>query len=454
MWCLNKLESLPNPNPRDYEDQIPRSHSFQIGGDDYRAHQKKVAQNWAGLAPLTGVTLLVFVGRWSHQKGIDLIADLAPRILDRYQNVQMICVGPIIDVFGRLAALKLAKTADLYPGRLYSKPEFTAVPKYVFEACDFVLIPSRDEPFGLVAVEFGRSGALGIGSYVGGLGSMPGWWFPIESSETGHLQDQFWISLELALNSSWLTRLSMRKTSLLQRFPVSNWLSGLKTLYSRVIENNADTVYKITAHKDCHPEPITPLPKSRELLIRSGLPELTYSRDVKILQEKIELYQAEQSRESLVNECAKEDEVLKSQEPTYSIATSSFIKAVINATDVEDSCDFKLLSLGNMSPLMIGSLRFKTKSSCESLSNNESFSNKNGSEVNISTLFDSVSLDAIRKDAIYTVKSFEQFSDQDGQVTAQYKLDLAKLNSHNSIEELCIAETIRNAERAYFWTLR
>ena len=28
---------------------------------------------------------------------------------------------------------------------------------------EFALIPSRDEPFGLVAVEFGRKGALGIG---------------------------------------------------------------------------------------------------------------------------------------------------------------------------------------------------------------------------------------------------------------------------------------------------
>ena len=176
MWCLKKMESLPNPNPRDCEDEVSHSLPAEIESDDYRVTQKQLAQEWAGLAPLTGVTILVFVGRWSHQKGIDLIADLAPRILDRYQNVQMICVGPIIDIHGRLAALKLARTADLYPGRLFAKPEFTAVPKYVFEACDFVLIPSRDEPFGLVAVEFGRSGALGIGSYVGGLGSMPGWY--------------------------------------------------------------------------------------------------------------------------------------------------------------------------------------------------------------------------------------------------------------------------------------
>lgn len=61
-----------------------------------------------------------------------------------------------------------------YPGRVFSKPEFTLLPACVFSGAEFALIPSRDEPFGLVAVEFGRKGALGVGSRVGGLGQMPG----------------------------------------------------------------------------------------------------------------------------------------------------------------------------------------------------------------------------------------------------------------------------------------
>ena len=64
---------------------------------------------------------------------------------------------------------------ELYPDRIYSKPEFTVLPPYLFSGADFALIPSRDEPFGLVAVEFGRKGALGVGSRLGGLGLMPGW---------------------------------------------------------------------------------------------------------------------------------------------------------------------------------------------------------------------------------------------------------------------------------------
>ena len=119
--------------------------------------------------------MFVFVGRWSQQKGVDLIADVFFSILEENPNTQLICVGPIIDLYGKFTALKLEKMMAKYPGRVYSKPEFTILPPYLFSGAEFALIPSRDEPFGLVAVEFGRKGALGVGARVGGLGQMPGW---------------------------------------------------------------------------------------------------------------------------------------------------------------------------------------------------------------------------------------------------------------------------------------
>lgn len=125
------------------------------------------AQAWAGLKQDPNADLFVFVGRWSNQKGVDLIADVMPAILERYPSVQLITVGPIIDLYGKFAALKLQKMMEIYPGRVYSKPEFTVLPPYVFSGAEFALIPSRDEPFGLVAVEFGRKGALGVGARVG-----------------------------------------------------------------------------------------------------------------------------------------------------------------------------------------------------------------------------------------------------------------------------------------------
>jgi glycogen synthase len=95
-----------------------------------------------------------------------LIADCFCSVLEQHENVQLVCVGPVIDLYGKFAALKLGKMMEKYPGRVYSKPEFTALPPYIFSGAEFALIPSRDEPFGLVAVEFGRKGALGVGARV------------------------------------------------------------------------------------------------------------------------------------------------------------------------------------------------------------------------------------------------------------------------------------------------
>lgn len=117
-----------------------------------------------------------------------------------------------------------------YPGRVFSKPEFTQLPPYIFSGAEFALIPSRDEPFGLVAVEFGRKGALGVGARVGGLGQMPGWWFTVESTTTKHMIHQFKAAIEDALGSNTEVRAMMRARSAKQRFPVAKWVEDLEAL--------------------------------------------------------------------------------------------------------------------------------------------------------------------------------------------------------------------------------
>ena len=105
--------------------------------------------------------------RLTKTQGIDLVADIFPLILEEHPRAQLICVGPVIDIYGRFAALKLDKLMKKYPGRVFSKPEFVQLPPFFHSGVEFGLMPSRDEPFGLVAVEFGRKGALCIGSRVG-----------------------------------------------------------------------------------------------------------------------------------------------------------------------------------------------------------------------------------------------------------------------------------------------
>jgi len=70
---------------------------------------------------------------------------------EKYPTIQPVTVGPAIDLYGTFAAEKLARLMELYPDRVYSKPEFTALPPYLFSSADFTSIPSCNEPFGLVS---------------------------------------------------------------------------------------------------------------------------------------------------------------------------------------------------------------------------------------------------------------------------------------------------------------
>lgn len=239
-WGLKKVGNLPNPDPSDtgeWNKELPKEVDMRVdaGFEAGRGGLKRQAQEWAGLEQNPDADLLVFVGRWSMQKGVDLIADVMPAVLETRPNAQLICVGPIIDLYGKFAALKLDRMMKLYPGRVFSKPEFTALPPFIFSGAEFALIPSRDEPFGLVAVEFGRKGALGIGARVGGLGQMPGWWYNVESTTTSHLLHQFKLAIENALNSKPEVRAQMRARSAKQRFPVAQWLEDLEILQSTAI---------------------------------------------------------------------------------------------------------------------------------------------------------------------------------------------------------------------------
>jgi alpha-1,3-glucan synthase len=248
-WGLRKVGNLPNPDPSDVgewtkqpikDEDITVDPEYEAG----RGELKRQAQEWAGLEQNPDADLLVFVGRWSMQKGVDLIADALPSVLEARPNVQVICIGPVIDLYGKFAALKLGRMMEVYPGRVFSKPEFTALPPFIFSGAEFALIPSRDEPFGLVAVEFGRKGALGIGARVGGLGQMPGWWYNVESTSTKHLLVQFKLAIEAALNSKADTRAMMRARSAKQRFPVAQWVEDLEILQSTAIEVHNKEVAK------------------------------------------------------------------------------------------------------------------------------------------------------------------------------------------------------------------
>lgn len=249
LWGLQHIGALPNPDPSDTapisDNDVNMCVTVDVERENERGNLKRQTQEWAGLAVDPDAELFVFIGRWSVQKGIDLIADVFTWVLEKHTNTQLICIGPVIDLYGKFAALKLAKLMDQYPGRVFSKPEFTVPPPYLFGGAEFALMPSRDEPFGLVAVEFGRKGALCIGARVGGFGHMPGWWYTVEAVTSKHLLSQFKSAISAALDSDRETRALMRAYAHVQRFPVAKWVKDLDTLQSKAIVQSNENKEKV-----------------------------------------------------------------------------------------------------------------------------------------------------------------------------------------------------------------
>ncbi|KAL6721871.1 Cell wall alpha-1,3-glucan synthase ags1 [Lecanora helva] len=278
-WGMKDVGGLPNPDPTDTADWSgehvkPEEIAVDEELEASKPKLKRQAQNWAGLKQDPDAELFVFVGRWSNQKGVDAIADVFPSIIERHPHVQLICVGPVIDLYGKFAALKLARMMEIYKGKVFSQPEFTALPSYIFSGADFALMPSRDEPFGLVAVEFGRKGVLCVGARVGGLGNMPGWWFTIESTTAKHFIQQFKMAIEDALRSRTPVRKIMRARALKQRFPVRQWVEDLEKLQSTAIE----TSHKLAA-KEKRPTLVSP--STPAILETPGLLSVLQSRFTK-----------------------------------------------------------------------------------------------------------------------------------------------------------------------------
>lgn len=95
-WGLSKVGQLPNPDPTDTAEWSKEAliHDKSVTVDKEfeasRGELRRQAQEWAGLEQDPKAELFVFVGRWSLQKGVDLIADIFPWVLEQYPQTQLI----------------------------------------------------------------------------------------------------------------------------------------------------------------------------------------------------------------------------------------------------------------------------------------------------------------------------------------------------------------------------
>lgn len=128
------------------------------------ANRKALAQRFA-LAPAPDAPLFGVVSRLTRQKGLDMLLDALPRLLDRGAALAVIGSGDV-DLERAFRA-----AASAHPGRVGVVIGYSEPLSHLMQAgADCLLVPSRFEPCGLTQLYALRYGALPLVARTGGLG--------------------------------------------------------------------------------------------------------------------------------------------------------------------------------------------------------------------------------------------------------------------------------------------
>jgi glycosyltransferase involved in cell wall biosynthesis len=111
--------------------------------------------------------VVLLIGRWGPSKGHDLLLDAVPSVLARPGDVRFVFVAPDGGGAFRSSLERLVRETALR--RHVVLAGRTTDPAACYAAADVVAMPSRDEPFGLVAVEAMANGRPLVVARVGGL---------------------------------------------------------------------------------------------------------------------------------------------------------------------------------------------------------------------------------------------------------------------------------------------
>jgi len=129
-----------------------------------KALNKQALQSRMGLDVNPDVPLLAVVSRLTHQKGLDLLLEIAPRLLKLPVQLAILGSG---EAFMQQAARDLAQE---YPGKLAAMIGFDEALSHQIEAgADMFIMPSRFEPCGLNQFYSQRYGTPPIVHNTGGL---------------------------------------------------------------------------------------------------------------------------------------------------------------------------------------------------------------------------------------------------------------------------------------------
>jgi glycogen(starch) synthase len=133
-----------------------------------------------------GMVRVVYAGRLEPRKGIDVLMNIAPDLLDRHAKLQLDIVGDdrIVGPDGRTWRERFERRLAGHPGRdrvVFHGAVSDERLRGFYRAADIVLAPSRFESFGLVHLEAMMMGKAVIGCRIGGMSEV------IDDGRTGLL---------------------------------------------------------------------------------------------------------------------------------------------------------------------------------------------------------------------------------------------------------------------------
>ena len=142
----------------------------------YGGHEvakRELQRRCFGEAGVLDVPLLCFLGRVCHQKGVHLLLDCVPALLEHAGGrVQLLVCGQADggDAYGQRCAAQMRALRHAHPRHFWAAPwRYFTDGALACAGADFGLMPSAYEPCGLVREEFFAAGTPLVCSDTGGL---------------------------------------------------------------------------------------------------------------------------------------------------------------------------------------------------------------------------------------------------------------------------------------------
>ncbi|KAL8138910.1 LOW QUALITY PROTEIN: hypothetical protein V2J09_004911 [Rumex salicifolius] len=139
-------------------------HYDQTTVNEAKALLKEALQAEVGLPVDRNIPLIGFIGRLEEQKGSDILAAAIPHFIK--ENVQIVVLG----TGKKYLEKQLEELEEKYPEKARGVAKFNVSLAHMITAgADFMLVPSRFEPCGLIQLHAMRYGTVPIVSCTGGL---------------------------------------------------------------------------------------------------------------------------------------------------------------------------------------------------------------------------------------------------------------------------------------------